>query len=62
MDIFGWEWLNWKSGIEFSWDMPLRAFIQWVLDQPLYIILIIALLIICLNIFFKFLYNDLHKK
>lgn len=50
------------TGIEFAWDMPFRDFIQWVLNQPFYAIFIVVFLIICLNILFKFLYNDLTKK
>lgn len=41
---------NGKTGIEFSWNMTLRAFIHWLLDQELwkYAVLIGAVLFIIL--------------
>ena len=48
---------NQTTGIEFSWDMTLRAFIQWALDQPFISYAFIILLIICGKILFYFIKN-----
>ena len=51
------EIYNETTGIEFSWDMTLRAFIQWALDQPFASYAFIILLIICAKILFHFIKN-----
>ena len=39
-----------KYAIDFSIDMSLREFIQWVLNMPLYIAFFIVILLICLKL------------
>lgn len=52
---------NMESGVEFSLNMSMRAFIQWFLDLPFYVVLIAVFLIISLSFLFKFLYNNLNN-